>query len=610
MAHHPKGAQSAFLGVRAPLPVPGAPPKAKGQQRRTPTIQTTARRFRMAIWPSGVALGSLAAVTAAWAGQPDVRTVAPEGGSSVSSQAPEATGRQVSGHNGPAVAEAPFGKAGPARFVGKIHDRFNVAAALQDTVAIDAVYRTPASPHYDRCVDLLKTRLARAGFGRLPGFTLRVIETEQPSPAWWPEAGMLEMIESGKRELLLGFAAPGDAHRTLIPMGGMSGDVEGPLTLSTKDAPEGSILVTRAPLSAQIVQRAAAAKIACVLSASVFAFTKDPSGGDRHLDAIQFTRAPSGATIPVGQISLRVLERIESAPAGTRLRFYARTRTEQRPLRTLVAEIVGTTRAGDAVAIASHLQEPGAGDNAAGAAGLCAAAVATLEAIQAKEMARPARTLTFVFGNEMQQSSIWLDQESRTTVAALSADMLGQSPERTGAIALLERTPDPGALYTILPDAHTPWGAGAVKAKDLIPNGVNVICREAMLDVAEHVGGWRTSENPWEGGSDHDVFNRKGIPAALMWHFTDFTYHTSLDRMEMIDGTELRRTCAAIVGAGLALADARKDDLARHLASNALELDLRVEAATNAKNEAAVAAWRAWSEGTDAWLRNYTSQVD
>ena len=134
-------------------------------------------------------------------------------------------------------------------------------------------------------------------------------------------------------------------------------------------------------------------------------------------------------------------------------------------------------------------------------------------------------------------------------------------------------------------------GRGPRLRKDIRPNGVNVVCREALRDVARHVGGWRTSENPWEGGSDHDVFNRRGIPAALMWHFTDFTYHTSLDRMDMIDGDELRRTCTAIVSAGLALADMGPADVERHLATNELERRLRVDAATAAGNAAAVDAW-------------------
>ena len=94
-----------------------------------------------------------------------------------------------------------------------------------------------------------------------------------------------------------------------------------------------------------------------------------------------------------------------------------------------------------------------------------------------------------------------------------------------------------------------------------------------------------------------------------MWHFTDYTYHTNLDRMVMIDGTELRRTCVAIVGAGLALADAKPSDLERHLATNEAERDFRIAAAEVAGKPEAVHAWTEWCDGVEVWLEAFTSQV-
>ncbi|MFT5733576.1 MAG: hypothetical protein ACJA2W_002432 [Planctomycetota bacterium] len=511
-------------------------------------------------------------------------------------------------HKGPGVAPPTKDALGPARFVRHVHDAFDLGAALEDTIFIDGFYRTPGSPLYDAVLDRLYERLQSAGFGISDILTLRIVETELGHPAWWPVGGSLTLDTKDGSSLLLAFGSPGDAHRTMLPVGAPEADVRGHIALSLKDVTEGSVLATRAPLSGQLVAKAASRGAVCVLSAALFPFTIDPTGEDRHLDAIRFETAPRGAKIAVGKISPRILEQIESATLvdeTATLRFIAKTKTAQRPLRTLVAEILGEDIPGEAVTIASHLQEPGAGDNASGAAGLCSAAVAIAKLIDEHKIVPPRRTLAFVFGDEMAQSRIWLKSTERKTIAALSADMLGQSPERTGAIALLERTPDPGALFTILPDEHTPWGAGRVSPEDLRPNGVNVICREALIDVANHIGGWKTSENPWEGGSDHDVFNNNSIPAALMWHFTDFTYHTSLDRMTMIDARELHNTCTAIVSAGLALADLSKADVPRHVASNELERTLRIEAAEADQNTAAIAAWNEWCDGVNAWFGPY-----
>ena len=61
--------------------------------------------------------------------------------------------------------------------------------------------------------------------------------------------------------------------------------------------------------------------------------------------------------------------------------------------------------------------------------------------------------------------------------------MLGESPERTGAIALLERSQDPGALHPLPPDEHTPWGESEVEEEDIRPSGVALIARIALSDV-------------------------------------------------------------------------------------------------------------------------------
>jgi len=70
----------------------------------------------------------------------------------------------------------------------------------------------------------------------------------------------------------------------------------------------------------------------------------------------------------------------------------------------------------------------------------------------------PARSLVFVWGNEMEQSRVLLEKSSREFVAAIAADMTGESESATGAIALLERPPDPGAI-TLLDPTSTRLGA-------------------------------------------------------------------------------------------------------------------------------------------------------
>ena len=69
-------------------------------------------------------------------------------------------------------------------------------------------------------------------------------------------------------------------------------------------------------------------------------------------------------------------------------------------LRTLIAEIRGTTKAHEHVVVLAHLQEPGACDNASGV-GAQLEIVRTLKhLIDSRRLQRPQRTITFVWGAE------------------------------------------------------------------------------------------------------------------------------------------------------------------------------------------------------------------
>lgn len=506
------------------------------------------------------------------------------------------------GHHGPPVAP---GDSGPARHVEALYRIFDPEAAMRDLAISDRGYRAPGDPEYDAAVDHIVGRLRGAGFGREPRLTLRVLETEMESPVWIPRSASLTLRRGGRAEVLHAFSRSADIDRVMLPIHAPSADVEGRPVFGLSDVAPGTILVTPARLDQSLLRRAEKRGAVAALSSRVFSFTVDPTGRERHLDAILFTQVAAGTTFPVAQISPRVQQRIEDAAAAGEawIAFTADVETGGSTVRTLVAEVVGAVRPQEAVAIASHVQEPGAGDNASGAAGMTESAVSYARALREGLVPWPDRTLCFVWGDEMRQTSVFLADTDRVVLAGLSADMLGQSAEETGAVALLERTPDPGALVTIAPDEHTPWGTGEVLPEDLRPNGLNVVLRTALFDVGRHLGGWTTSENPWEGGSDHDVFLEHGIPGVLLWHFTDFTYHTSLDRMDMVDPEELRRSCTAVMAAALGVASAGPADLDRYLASNELERELRVRVATQAGEDENAEQWEEWCAGAADWLR-------
>lgn len=512
-------------------------------------------------------------------------------------------------HKGPKVVLA---SAGPQRFVPELHSRFERERAFERTRFIDGFYRAPANDGFEATLERVAGELRAAGYGERPGLLLEWIEKPLGNgrKAWTPLAGKLVLASEGTERVLHAFDEPAGRDRTLLPVGAPSCDVSGGIALTLEELGAGEILATDASPSGNVLRTAKERGALAVLSAELGDVNVDRSGKERHLDAIQYRGVRS--ELPVAMISPRSLAAIRASVAkdpAARLHFSASVKLDERPLRTLVATVLGTDRAHEAVAIASHVQEPGACDNASGVAGVCEAALALAAALQDGKLEAPSRSVVFLFGDEFTQSSMWLDATARKPVAGISADMLGESRELTGARPLLERAPDPANTKILPPDEATEWGSGPARSEAYVASGLALLARCALADVAAIEPGWETAEHPYEGGSDHSVFLGRGLPGVLFWHFTDFAYHTSLDRIEHVDADELRRMSVAVVATALALADPQPGDLDRYLRSNNEERKLRVQAALDAGDEPLAERWRKWTDEVRQWLRVETLRL-
>lgn len=527
----------------------------------------------------------------------------------------EALGPRKGGHVGPSIDA---GESGTGRFVEAMLESFEAPAAMALAEEFDAERRPPASEGYDRAVDRLIAELFGAGYGDVgagadAGFLLEVVSEPMAQPSWTPVSAEIALRGRGargreRRIVISGFSEASDVERTMLPEGVPSYSVSGVPVFALEDVVEGSVYVTDQSVR-KVSEEAAERGAAAVVSSFQLPYAKDPTGRDRHFDAIFEGRVRPGSTLPAMYVSLRTAENIrQAAGSGAILDVRAEVRTAVRELRTVVATIVGAERPEEVVYVVAHVSGSGANDNAAGAAAVVELARTIKRSISAGTIERPRRSIRFVFGNEAEAGGTALDNASDTPVAGIVADMIGASYARTGAICLLERGWDPGAVVPLAPDVHTPWGAGSVAEEDILPNGLAIVLRQALVDVGESVvasgeAPWVTREHPWEGGSDHDDFLDRGVAAALVWHFTDFSYSTSLDRMDHVDAEELRRTTCAIGAAALAVADMVPGDLRRHLDSLNLEARLRMDAARAEGGEGLPAAWKDWFDGARFWLR-------
>lgn len=511
----------------------------------------------------------------------------------------------VAHRNGPSVR---LGSGGPARFVASLYQAFDVERAMSVVADMDGRIRTPGSPGYDATLDQIEAALRVAGFADAGRLRLETLRSPTEQPAWIPRASRVALVANdGREHVLHAFDDPADRDRSMLPRPVTSFDVRGPVAFDLETLHAGEILVTRTRVRRDMVNRVRRAGAVGIVSASLQSYNLDPLGRERHLDAIQHHDMGDPIALPVLQISERSFRAIEeeaSRRGHALLAMSAEVDEGPRELRTLIATIEGGAKASEAVVLVSHVMDPGAADNASGASGQLEIALCIQALLERGELEGMQRTLVFLWGTEFVSSKAWLASTALAPYAAINGVMIGESVEATGAMPLLERYPDPGAVEALPPDQHTLWGRRDVDPAWLErPNGVSLVARCALADVGVQAGGWETSENPYEGGTDHQTFIEAGVPAVLFWHFTDFTFHTSLDRIEMLDPQELRRMAVAVGATALALAAPVPTDLERYLACNRDEEILRVTAAETAGNAEIGAAWSTWCTGVRHWFR-------
>jgi aminopeptidase YwaD len=294
------------------------------------------------------------------------------------------------------------------------------------------------------------------------------------------------------------------------------------------------------------------------------------------------------------------------------------THFSRRPNRTLVAEIPGRTRPEERVVLVAHVQEPGANDNASGSATLLLAALAMQRAAAHRGLPLPDRTITFLWVDEIRGSEEWIARDperARRVLAMMSLDMTGQDTARTGGTFLIEKSPDPTALWDRPSDPHSEWGAGTVDPEWVRGHFLNDLHLAVSLRRARATG-WVVRTNPYEGGSDHTNFLRAGVPSLLNWHFTDRYYHTNLDRPDKTSPLTMAHVATAVATTASFLATAGPEDVEPLAALVAAAADARFDTERrNARMLVSAAQDRAAAERVEqevwaAWQRWYAEALE
>jgi hypothetical protein len=292
----------------------------------------------------------------------------------------------------------------------------------------------------------------------------------------------------------------------------------------------------------------------------------------------------------------------------------------QSRVKNLQAEIAGATIPDERVVLVAHVDHyrPGAHDNASGSATLLEIARSLGLAIERGTLSRPARTLTFLWVDEHRGTNSWINADSvrlRDVLAAFALDMVGGDPEKTGGQFRVERMPDPGTVWMRPPDRHSGWGTGSWDKSRLFGSFLNDYFL-GIIHAQAAATGWKTAENVWEGGSDHDPFLWKGVPAVLSWHFPDFAYHTSMDSVGNISPREVFNAGTSLASAAYLLALGSEDvarmalrsiDTARvqRLETVKMMMDMELSEVQFSESPAREASRKRETQILEAWYRWY-----
>jgi aminopeptidase YwaD len=435
-------------------------------------------------------------------------------------------------------------------------------------VFMDQWFRWPGNTGFNSSLDHVEGILRAAGYVKEAGapasarLTYRIETRPLTAPAWDPVDASITI--AGQWAPLMQWKT----NRNMLainswstPDSGVLADVvfagKGtPAELDKADVKGKLVLVDAAvgrAFSEAVVKRGAIG----AMGYSMPAYTQP----DVHRNSVQFTNVPFDTVRKSFAIALSKngFDGLQAALAKGPLKVRVKTKSKFFPSsnRMIIAEVRGSSVPKERFVFSAHVQEPGANDNASGVGALSEMA-RTLARLTTSKAVDPKRTITMLFGNEIQQTRDFLAEDSlrtRDVKWGLSLDMVGEDTKKTGGTFLIEKMPDPSAIWTRGEEHHTEWGGSVIGKDKLRPHYFNDYLLARCLDQAAATG-WVVKTNPFEGGSDHTPFLTAGKPGVLFWHFTDVYYHTDGDRPEMVSPVSLANSANAALVSALTLTTA------------------------------------------------------
>jgi aminopeptidase YwaD len=203
----------------------------------------------------------------------------------------------------------------------------------------------------------------------------------------------------------------------------------------------------------------------------------------------------------------------------------------------------------DEIAFSCHLdhQKPGANDNASGCSTILEVARTLQKLIGEGKLARPARTIRFIWPPEIEGTMALLNAKpefAKRIKAVVHMDMVGGGPETK---AVFHVTRGPMSLPSFVHDVA--WAFAEFVNEESYKFAATGKAEYPMVAPEGGKEPLRAEYSAYTMGSDHDVYQDSsfGIPAIYLNDWPDRYIHTNFDAAANIDPTKLKR--AAFIGA-------------------------------------------------------------
>ncbi|MFP5078920.1 M28 family peptidase [Pedobacter sp. JCM 36344] len=463
-------------------------------------------------------------------------------------------------------ASTAFSQDPTTRYFNLTRKAFNKSNAYETTAFVEQRWRLPGNKGFNESIYHVEEILKKAGFvlqkdnEKEGPLTYRLEKRPMKKNAWDPVNASLTIV--GQTKPFLAF----QTNRNMLTIGSSSTPAEGQTaeviyldaTAVNKASDQdfkGAIIFSETS-SARLFNVAITAGAIGVLGYSMPAYTQP----EKNPTSIQFSGINNpddkGWAINLSYQAKQTLkEALSKGPVKLKVNIKANSYASEEL--TIVANVKGSVAPDERFVFSAHVQEPGANDNATGVGTLAEMARVTAMLLKDNKL-KPQRTITFLWGDEIVSTQRYIkeDQErAKGIIWGMSLDMVGEDTQKTGGSFLIEKMPDPSAIWTRGADKHSEWGSGDTKEKDLFPHYYNDFIVKICNEQGKHAK-WTVNYNPFEGGSDHTPFIQNKIPGLLMWHFTDMFYHTDNDRLDKVSARTLKNVGISALTAAYTLVNA------------------------------------------------------